>query len=123
MRSTLLSFVITLSFVAGAADVPGVIHYQGLLKDSGARYDGAATFSFSFYDALTGGSSLWSSGDLALNVASGLYSVELGAAPMLAVPANLFADNAGVYLEVTFNSQMLSPRQRVVAVPYALVAQ
>ena len=67
---------------------------------------------------------------VAIPVLNGLYAIRLGDASlagMPALPAGLFHERAETYLRVWFNdgvhgSQLLSPDQRLVAVPYALEA-
>lgn len=104
---------------------PQLINYQGIVKQSGAPFDGSGPFSFAIYDAATGGTQLWTSGSVNLTVTDGLFNVMLGdtSQGQNALDSSIFADNSQSYLEVTFDSEILTPRQQLVSVPYALRAE
>ena len=95
--------------------------YQGQLKQGGLPVDGAATFSFSLWDAAAGGNRLTSPLVYAgVPVVNGLFSVNLD------FGADAFNGDAR-WLEVGAESPpgggsyaVLSPRQRIAPVPYAL---
>ncbi|MFH1110097.1 MAG: hypothetical protein V1790_13015 [Planctomycetota bacterium] len=106
-----------------AADIPlgSSFTYQGQLKLDGQPVDGAATFSFSLWDADAGGNRLASPLVYAnVPVVNGLFSVNLD------FGAGAFNGDAR-WLEVEAESPpgsgsgaVLSPRQRMAPVPYAL---
>jgi uncharacterized repeat protein (TIGR02543 family) len=103
-----------------ASAAPPVVSYQGLLTDSqGTPLNGTASLEFRIYAALSGGSPLWTEPHPSVSVVDGVYSVELGSLSPL--PAELFS-GAERYLEVTANSELMTPRQRMTSVPYALTA-
>src|SRR3990172_2660082 len=106
---------------AKAQSVPGLINYQGRLMDSGGMpvTDLSALMTFTLWDGLMAGSSLWTESQAVL-VQDGLYSVMLG--DSVPVPASVLNGATG-YLEVTVLGETLSPRQRLTAVPYALKAE
>ena len=96
--------------------------YQGSLKSGGNPANGDHDFQFSLYDAFSGGNLL--GGPIArstVTVTNGLFSVSLD------FGADVFDGNAR-YLEISVRPSgggsyaMLSPRQEISPVPYALFA-
>ena len=107
-------------FLAPAAAAPLVVSYQGLLTDSGgAPVNGTASFVFQIFAAASGGSSLWTETQPSVQVVDGVYTVELGS--VTPFPPALF-DGSERYLAVTANGELMTPRQRMTSVPYALSA-
>ncbi|MCH8025707.1 MAG: hypothetical protein IH866_02825 [Chloroflexi bacterium] len=111
---------------AGAPSVPSVMSYQGLLTDPDtgqAVADGTYNMSFIIFDAAVAGTALWEEpavGSIAVDVSGGLFTHLLGSD----VPLTPFVFSSGdTYLQVFVNGEMLSPRQPVTTVAYALVAQ
>ncbi len=90
--------------------------YQGQLRQSGAPFTGIADLEFRLYDQLTGGNQVGGPQARAeWPVEDGLFQVELnfgGAA----------FDGSDRFLEVTVDGAPLSPRQKITATPYALLA-
>jgi hypothetical protein len=104
----------------GAA-VPGSVNFQGLLLDSqGDPVTGPVDLVLRLYDAAEDGSLLWTESHAGVDVLDGVYTVELGATTPL-TPAIL--DTPALYLEVEVEGDTLAPRQRLLAVPYALRAE
>ena len=68
---------------ASVTPVP-VLAYQGRLLEATLPVTGTRTFVFSILDAT--GTELWNSGSQSISVNTGLYGIELGAAPMPAMP-------------------------------------
>ncbi len=105
---------------AAADAAPLVVSHQGLLTDSsGAPVNGSASFVFRIFATASGGTSLWTEAHSSVQVVDGVYTVELGSATTLS--ASLF-DGGERYLEVTANDELMTPRQRITSVPYALSA-
>lgn len=117
---------------------PNIISYQGrLLNANGAPVsDASLSMEFRVFDAASGGTCLWSNSSSdcdsdtpastvarTVTLTDGLFSENLGdttlASPYAAIPDSVFADNAGVYLEVEIAGETLSPRKRIVASGYA----
>ncbi|MFC1478633.1 hypothetical protein ACFL57_04165, partial [Candidatus Margulisiibacteriota bacterium] len=71
---------------------------------------------FEIHSQLIGGSPLWTTNNVQLNVVQGIYSVELG--PI--TPNVLVGDNA--YLQITVGEDILVPRMKINSVGYALQA-
>jgi hypothetical protein len=113
------------------SDAPLLMSYQGRLTDaSGSPRNGSCSMTFAFYDAVTAGNALpagspWTETQN-VQVTNGIFHVVLGS--VTAMPANLFsggpADAAGPlrFLQVTVAGEALSPRTRIVSVPYAISA-
>jgi hypothetical protein len=100
--------------VSLAAMVAGKINYQGRLTDlGGAPLDGTFPMRFQIYASSSGGSPLWDSGVMSVAVDGGLFNVQLSVSQ---------ADFNGqaLWLAISVDGDWLSPRQELVAVPYAL---
>ncbi len=102
------------------AAVPGEVSFQGLLLDSaGAPLTGTVTLGFALFEAATGGAALWSESHPGVAVQDGVYQVALGSSAPL--PPEVLAGGS-LWLEVEVEGELLAPRQRLLAVPYALRA-
>jgi hypothetical protein len=103
------------------ATVPAAINYQGRLVDSqGDPISGNVTVSVDVYTNDTTGVSSYSEAVGQVPVQNGLYSFSFGAD----LPALLAVLRTGeAWLEVTIDGDPMLPRQRLVAVPYAVVAE
>jgi hypothetical protein len=119
--------VVPMHSAAGA--VPGVppsLTEQGRLFDASARpVTGSMHFVFSLYILPTGGTALWSETQ-SITLDDGFFSARLGEASP--IPSSTFSAAAvngdTLYLGIRVNSDPeLSPRQPLLSVPYALVAQ
>lgn len=115
-----------------AATPPALINYQGVLRNaSGAPRTGSFDMTFRFYNLDSGGTLLLTdthnsgapSGQVA--VANGLFTAQLGAGTITAGSepnlAEMFRDNAAVWLEIQIAPDVLpmTPRVRVLASAYA----
>ena len=109
------------SMATGAwASVPGEVNYQGLLlDDQGSPIDGSVALVFALFDDLAAGTQLWSESHPSVAVSQGIYEVALGS--LVPIDASLLAGGE-VYLEISVDGDTLSPRQRLLAVPYAVRA-
>ncbi|MFQ5701077.1 MAG: hypothetical protein ACE5HU_04455, partial [Acidobacteriota bacterium] len=102
------------------ADPPQFIRYQAKLTDAaGVPLTGTHNLSFAIFDQVTAGGALWSEGPVAVNLASAGVDRLLGqvtplTSAVLTAPAR--------WLEVTVDGTVLSPRQRLASVPFAMVA-
>jgi len=97
-----------------SAPLASTIGYQGQLTDAGGNaLDGQYAMTFRIYDAAAGGSELWSGPLQSVEVDEGLFNVELD------VDQSAFNGRA-LWLEMTIEGEVLSPRQALLAAPYAL---
>ena len=121
MKSLLKVFVMLLAcLVAGitAAQAPEMFRYQGRLVDGTNVVNATLPMNFKLYDALSDGNKLYEDTNSVL-VVDGLYSTMIGDDTVSGSLTNALT-NATVYLELTVDGETLSPRERVVSVPYAL---
>jgi hypothetical protein len=98
---------------------PSVFHYAGELRAAnGLPYTGSVDVAVRLFNAMTGGTLLWQQDELALSVQAGLAEIPLTGTALQAV----FSTNSVVWAEFWVDGEMLEPRQRIVAVPYAAAA-
>ena len=103
-----------------SAGAPLKISFQGRLDESGVPAEGTKTFVFKLYDAVSGGTLVWTGGSQSVALANGVFNATLTAG----TPALSTAAFTGArYIEITVDGVPLSPRQEMVSAPYALVAQ
>jgi len=120
MKSLIPLFMfLVLSASAGFSGVPTRINYQGRLLDAqGNPFTGSAMMQFTLYPPGPAVTPLYSQANL-VNIVDGLYSVALGSDQPSFVDA---LTNDTVFLEIVVNNTVLSPRQELLSVPYAIVA-
>jgi hypothetical protein len=109
------------STVAAAQGVPTTVSFAANLKDATGPVTGQHTFLFSLYDGLTGGTQVWSENHSGVQVNQGFVSIALGTGSGTALTPTIF-NGAALFLEVTLDGQLLSPRTAIQSVPYALRA-
>ena len=121
LRLVILTALLAVSLIAPAsAVVPGEISYQGLLLDSGGMpVTGPVDLDFALFDVASGGTALWTESHDAVDVLDGVYDVTLGSSTPI-TPALI--GGGALWLEVTVDTETLAPRQRLLAVPYAVRA-
>jgi hypothetical protein len=115
---SVLSALVALSTLAGvhAQGVTQPFTYQGFLRQGGAPLNNPSqSMRFRIFDALTGGTMLWDSGALTVNVANGLFTVQLNP------PVSVWT-GADRFLEIQVGATTLSPRVRIGSTPYANTA-
>jgi hypothetical protein len=117
MKKNLLACLLALAPFAAHA-FPSTLHYQGRLLDDTNLVNDAVSVVFRLYDAASGGTMLYEDSN-DVTVVDGFYSAEIGDAAG-DLPAALAADE--VYLSVEIDGTVLSPRERLGAAGYALVA-
>ncbi len=101
--------------------------YQGLLSDPDTGQplaDGTYNMHFAIYDAPAGGTQLWEEpadpAVVPVQVTNGVFTILLGSLVPLSPP--VFA-GGNTYLEVEVDAQTLQPRQQILSVAYAMVAE
>jgi hypothetical protein len=129
LAAGLAALLVTLPAAAGA---PSTLSYQGVLTDENGVVvpDGPYTLRFEVFTAVDDLTPVFSQ-DLGVEVTHGLYNVILSGSSG-SIPTDLaiaFDDaNQGRYMQVTILSgggldgTVLSPRQEIASVPYALTA-
>lgn len=99
------------------------LSFQGRLTNaSGTPITAATNVVFKFYDASSGGSTLWNSGTCSIDPdQDGIFSTLLGSSCGGAIASSVFTENAGVWLGVTVAADSeATPRIQVATVAYAL---
>jgi microcystin-dependent protein len=105
-------FICAASVYAGA---PSEIRYNGKLKTYGSDANGSKNMNFLIFDGLTGGSLLWQSGSQSVSVSSGIFSYVMQ-------PSNVNWQVKDCYLEVVIDGKVMTPREKLTSVPYAIHA-
>lgn len=94
------------------------IGVQGLLRkgDGKSVEDGSYAITFRLYDAVTGGTVVWSEVQPQVEVVGDIYSTQLGSVNSLSLPFD-----SDYYLSVQVeDSPEITPRQQLTVAPYAL---
>jgi hypothetical protein len=81
--------------------------------------NGSVNLVFAIYDAAQNGTLLWNESHPGVPVLDGVYDVVLGTTTP--ITSTVVAGGA-LYLQITVGGETLTPRQRLVAVPYAVRA-
>ena len=120
IRKVVIALVVFcgLCTISATAEVPHYINFQGMLTNSiGNPITGTRGLIFAIYQDSTGGSSLWNETHTAVLVTDGLFRVILGS--IQPIPDSLFTGQVR-WLETTVEGEILSPRTKIVTVPYSL---
>ena len=96
------------------AEVPCKINYQGRLIKDNVPVDGTKPMSFSIYDDAAGGTLLWTSEGVDVEVYNGLFRY------VLDLSSINWAAGETLYLEVKVDGETLTPREEMSAYPYAI---
>ncbi len=108
-----------LATTAAAQGVPQRLSFTGNLSGTGGPVAGSHNFVFTLFDAASGGTQAWTETQNALQVNNGLVFATLGTTTAL-TPTIL--NGAPLFLEVSVDGTVLSPRAAIVSVPYAVRA-
>ena len=117
-----LTLVVFVAFTPPSlADIPQLVSYQGKVTDTGGTPvpDGSYNMRFSIYNVETGGTDLWYSGTVSVQVTNGVFNVLLGESPQPAI--NLPFDE-DYWLSVWIDGDPQTPRQRLGSMGYAYMA-
>lgn len=107
---------------APALALPSTVAYEAMLyAPNGTAIGGNVEVQIGLFATPSGGSPLYTEDLGLIAVSGGRIELEIGAADPVGLEIALMASDS-VYLEFTMNSETLSPRQSVRAVPYALIA-
>jgi hypothetical protein len=119
MRSFLPWAALVAATPAWAQSLPDHVHFEGRVLDAtGQPVTGQRDMQFDAFEAITGGTALWSQDLSGVTVTDGYFSVDL---PVASPPGALGTPGAR-FLEVTVGTDVLAPRQPIAAVPYAASA-
>jgi hypothetical protein len=118
MNRIVFSVALCASLASLAQNVPQQLSLSARLSNAGAPLTGSHTLLLKLFEGASGGAELWSESALA-HADNGLVALTLGSQSPL-TPAIL--DGRPLFLEVSVDGQVLSPRLPVVSVPYAVRA-
>lgn len=117
-RST---FIVLLAACAvSRAQIPQQINYQGRILQGTNLVNGNVALSLRVYNVPSGGSILYEDSNT-VAVADGLYATRIGDGTTSGTLTNALTNDT-VYLETVVNGTTLSPREQLLAVPFALRA-
>ncbi len=118
------ALVLALLLPSLALAMPLQLGAEGRLTAAGGGpiADGKYGLVVSLYDAKDAVESLWSEAIVGVTVASGMFVVSFGNNPKNVLTVELFAKQAEVWLGVSVDGEQELTRQRLVSVPYAIVA-
>jgi hypothetical protein len=106
-----------------SSSVPLVVRFTGSMKElDGTIASGTRSIAFGLYKTQTGESPLWSETQTVSLDEEGHYTVLLGAASPLGIPANAFAAGEPQWIGVTPDDGVERARIEIVSVPYAMKA-
>jgi parallel beta-helix repeat protein len=123
-RAAMLALISSLVLIpmAGQAQVPQTISYQGSLTDSGgAPVTGPVAMTFGLYAVAAGGTALWAETQT-VSVANGVFDVVLGADAGSPLPAAIFESPLWLGVAVDTDAEM-TPRQALAAAGYGIRAK
>ncbi|MCF7818884.1 MAG: hypothetical protein K9M54_13490 [Kiritimatiellales bacterium] len=118
MKKWLLTGLMISLALGTQAQAPEMFRYQGRLVDGTNLVNANLPMNFKLYDALSNGTLLYEDAS-SVQVVDGLYSTFIGDNTVSGSLTGALT-NTAVYLELTVNGETLSPRERLVSVPYAL---
>jgi len=123
MKRTLLALALAAAAALAPRPASGAIStkmaFTARLADTGTAVTGTHTFVFRLFDSASGGTKLWEETQTGVAVNAGVANATLGS--VATIPAGLF-NGAPLYLEVVYDSTVLSPRLEMLTVGYALRA-
>ncbi len=93
------------------SDVPNEIEYQGRLREFGMPVNGTRNMRFNIYSTPTEGIPVWSSGDITVNVSTGVFSCVLS--------PEVDWRNANYWLETIVENKVFTPRQKITSQVYS----
>lgn len=115
------------AFAGAAHAVPTSIPYTGVLQVGGNNGNSPVNIEVRMFDAPAAGNQIWPAGNAVAAfpgtpLRAGRFSINLGSANQPLDTSVLGVEGRNVYLQITVNGTVLSPRQQLLAVPYALDA-
>jgi len=123
MNRVLITIAIMVMCISLSAEVPHLISYQGILKDSTGEVveDNVHALKFSIYNDSTEGLLLWESeGFVPLQITNGLFQHVLGSTNPIPDSISNFSN---LWLGVAIGLEPELPRTQIVSVPFAISAQ
>ena len=99
--------------------VPATINYQGELTNAQGdpMPDGTYALEFKFYNAVTAGDLLWTSGQISVQADGGIVTTQIELPNIHLLDA---LPNSDLWMEIAVEGETLSPRIKVDSLPFAL---
>lgn len=121
-KLVMLFALLILAFAGYTQNVPMLINYQARLEDeSGNPINGTNEVIFKLYDSLENGTMIWEETHSLLVSDDGIISVLLGSVTTF---DNAIFSGSSLFLETEVTGYgILSPRQQLTSVPYAIKAE
>ena len=107
--------------LAASAQPPALINHQGRLVDGTNLVNDTVEIVFRMYHQDMGGAPQYAETQTVV-VVDGLYSAMIGASNASPTALEGALDGETVYLEIAVDGTALSPRERLICAPYAMVA-
>jgi hypothetical protein len=121
LKTVLLALACTALLSTPALAIPPMTSYVGTLSSGGSPVDGDVAMEVGIFAAASGGSALYTEDLGTVAVSDGRFRVSFGAdQPQAYADALLASDD--LWLEFTVGGETMAPRQKIHAVPYALLA-
>ncbi len=99
-----------------SSEIPVKFIYQGNLREKGILVNGTRQMQFKIYDSTSSTTALWVSPVVDVSISTGVFRVVIEPS----IPRDVL--NRVLYLEITVNSQTLSPREQILPSVYTLNA-
>ncbi len=100
--------------IAYAAAPSSAIGFQGQLRNGGSAVNESVSATFGFYDALSGGSQQGSTISKTVQVSDGYFSIAFDDSDVSGIDFN-----QALWIEVSINGNVLTPRSAITSVPSA----
>ncbi len=112
------ALILTISTVS-VADIPRMIHYQGVITDDQGDpiTQNGVTFNFRVFGIMAGGTPIWQEGPVVVDLTDGLLSHNLGS--LTSLPDSLFTKHPELWLEVEVDAETLAPRTQLLSSAYS----
>lgn len=120
MRFRSILFISLAACAVSRGQIPEKINYQGRLLQGTNLANGNVALVLRLYNVPSGGSILYEDSNT-VAVSDGLYATRLGDGTTSGTLTNALTNDT-VYLETVVNGTTLSPREQLLAVPFALRA-
>lgn len=122
--TTWAAALVMLAALGGRADaVPNTLSFSAVISDADGPIDGDVALEFKVFDSASGGTEMWAEIHSSAPASDGLVFVELGSVDPVnnGLDATVFTGGQ-MWLELTINGAVQSPRAKIGSVPYATVA-
>ncbi|GEM_PF-4163396 len=107
--------VLTIAGIIWGTDVPKFLNYQGKLFSGSLPVNDTVSIQYALYDSPDDGNLLWSQVSPAVPVVNGIFSDTLG--QRIDTVLTRYSE---VWLQITVNGIVLSPREQLCATAFAL---